>query len=87
MSGLDVYESFKNYENVYEKDLETLRNYICGKLTSWSPNREYWQGQYQLTADLFNVIQWRKSKGFKPFAKKGEKICDGKLVVLRILFQ
>ena len=86
MSGLDVYESFKNYENVYEKDLETLRNYICGKLTSSSPNREYCQGQYQLTADL-NVIQWRKSKGFKHFAKKGEKICDGKLVVLRILFQ
>ena len=87
MSGLDIYESFKNYENVYEKDVETLRNYICGKLTSCSPNREYWQGQYQLTADLFNVIQWRKSKGFKHFAKKGEKICDGKLVVLRILFQ
>ena len=79
MSHLNVYESFENYENVHKQDLEKLRNYICRNLTSWSPNQDYWQGQYQLTADLFNIIQWRKSKGFKPFAKKGEKICDGKL--------
>ena len=79
MSRLTVYEAFENYEFIYEKDPEKLTNYICGNLTSWSPNCAYWQEQYQLATDLFNVVQWRKSKGYKPFAKKGEKICDGKL--------
>ena len=44
------------------------------------PNRSYWYEQYNICTKLYHVCKWRKGKGFQPIGKKGENICNDKLV-------
>ena len=80
MSRLSLYKAFENYEYVHKDYLNEIQNYICGNLNSWSPNRSYWYEQYNICTKLYHVCKWRKGKGFQPIGKKGENICNDKLV-------
>ena len=82
--SLAKYEYFQNGNYIDEGNIPLIRTYICGNLTSWSPNRGYWEGQYNLLTKLQIVCSWRKQNGFRPLAKKGEAICNNKLIFLRM---
>ena len=55
-------------------------NYIGGQLISWSPNNCYYEEQYNFATKLHIVCRWKRKNGFPALAKKGEAICNDKLV-------
>ena len=80
MRELSLHESFQNGEYIEEKDIKKVLNYITGNLISCSPNRSYWHTQYNYATKVYHVCRWRKKRGFRPIAKKGENICNDELV-------
>ena len=81
MKGFLIHdEIFEKNCDVYEEDMDLLVNYICGNLVSWTPNRLYWEVQYNCCSKLYIVINWSKKRELKPYAKKGEMICKDNLV-------
>ena len=75
-----LFEAFENGEYIQEQDIKKAANYICGHLISWSPNRSYFECQYNYATKLQLVCKWKRKHGFAACAKKGEAICDDKLV-------
>ena len=75
-----LFEAFERGEYINEKDLSKVTNYICGHLISWSPNRSYFECQYNYVTKLMIVCKWRRKRGLSPCAKKGEVMCEEKLV-------
>ena len=46
---MDEYLLFKAFERgdyIPEEHIKKVTNYICGQLISWSPNRYYYEWQY-----------------------------------------
>ena len=75
-----MYESFENGDYILEENIELVTNFICANLNNWSPNRSYYQAQYNYATKLYYVCKWRRKRGFRPFAKKPEAICNDELV-------
>lgn len=78
-SRLNIYTAFENMENIHENDFNKLISYICGNLVCHSLNRIFWNEKYEEAMNFYRVIKWRKSKGLKPHARRGEKDSDEKL--------
>ena len=78
--SLAVYKSFENGNYILEENIKLVTNFICGNLISWSPNRSYYQAQYNYATKLYHVFRWRKKRGFRPTAKIEETICNDELV-------
>ena len=51
-----------------------------GHLISWSPNRSYFECQYNYVTKLKTVCKWRRKRGLPACSKKGEAICKEKLL-------
>ena len=75
MLGCQINDMFDEGKYINEFYVDELVNYICGNLNSWTPNRWYWERQYNYCNKLRITIRWRKSRGLPPKAKKGEMIC------------
>lgn len=75
-----MYESSENGDYILEENIELVTNFICANLNNWSPNRSYYQAQYNYATKLYYVCKWRRKRGFHPFAKKQEAICNDELV-------
>ena len=80
MSEYQFILAFERGDYINEFDLPKKSNYICGDLISWSPNRSYFECQYNYIAKLKIVCRWKKKRGLPRCSKKGEAICHGKLV-------
>ena len=80
MSEYQLFLAFEggDYKNL--EDLPRVTNYICRHLISWSPNRSYFEIQYNYISKLPIVCHWKQKCGLPVCSKKGETICDGKLV-------
>ena len=75
-----LFEPFENDEYIQEEDIKKVTNYICSHLISWSPNRFYFECQYNYATTLQLVSKWKQKHRLAACAKKGETICDDKLV-------
>ena len=75
-----MYELFENGNYISEENIKLVADFISGNLNNWSPNRSYYQCQYNYAAKLYHVCKWRKKSGLRPIAKKGEAICGVELV-------
>ena len=75
-----MYESSENGDYILEENIELVTNFICANLNNWSPNRSYYQAQYNYATKLYYVCKWRRKRGFRPFARKQEAICNDELV-------
>ena len=80
-----MYESFENGDYIEEKNISLVTNYISGNLISWSPNCSYYNRQYNCATKLYHVCKWRKERGFRPIAKKGESICNSELAIFLLI--
>ena len=78
--SLAVFQSFENGDYIDEVNIPLIMNYIRMNLYSWSPNRRYWERQYNIVNKLNIVCRWRKENRVRPIAKKGEKICDNEII-------
>ena len=80
---MDEYQLFLNFERgdyINESDLPKVTNYVCGQLMSWSPNRSYFECQYNYLTKLKAVCRWKRKRGLPCRSKKGETIWNDKLV-------
>ena len=75
-----MFEFFENGNYINEIDIPLVTNYISSNLYSWSPNRRYWEQQYNIANKLYIICSWRKENGFCPLEKKGETICNNELI-------
>ena len=79
MSEYQLFLAFERGDYINLKDLPSVTNYICGHLNSWSPNRSYFEIQYNYISKLTVACNWKKKRGLPICSKKGEAICDAKL--------
>ena len=80
---MSEHQLFLAFEGGDYKNLEGLprvTNYICRHLISWSPNQSYFEIQYNYISKLPIACHWKQKRGLPVCSKKGEAICDGKLV-------
>ena len=70
----------KGGDYITGEQIKKVINYICGQLISWSPNRSYYEEQYNFATKLHIVCSWKRKNGFPALTKKGEGICNDKLV-------
>ena len=73
-------KSLKGGDYITGKQIKKVINYICGQLISWSPNRSYYEEQYNFATKLHIVCRWKRKYGFSALANKGKAICIDKLV-------
>ena len=73
-----LFEASESGEYIQEQDIKKVTNYICCHLISWSPNRSYFECQYNYATNLF--VTGSENMGLLLVPKKGEAICDDKLV-------
>ena len=71
---------FERGDYIPQESIKKITNYICGQLIYWSPNRSYYEAQYNYATKLYIVCDWKKKQGFASFSKKGEAICNDQLV-------
>ena len=65
-----MYESFENGDYILEENIKLATDFICDNLNNWSPNRSYYQAQYNYTTKLYHVCRWRRKRRLRPVAKK-----------------
>ena len=80
MSECQLFLGFERGDYINLEDLPRITNYICGHLISCSPNWSYFEIQYNYISKLTIVCNCKKKRGSPICSKKGEEICDGKLV-------
>ena len=61
MSEYQLFLAFEKGDYINEFDLPKVSNYICGHLISWSPNRKYFECQYNYITKLKIVCRWKKA--------------------------
>ena len=74
-----MYELFENANYISEENVKLLTDFISSNLNNWSPNRSYYQCQYNYRTKLYHVCKWRKKRGLRAIAKKREAICWGQI--------
>ena len=80
MSEYQLFLAFGRGEYINLEDLLKIINYICGHLISWSPNRSYFESQYNYISKLTIVCHWKQKCSLPTCSQKGRAICDRKLV-------
>ena len=55
-----MYEAFSRGEYIPHEQIQKVTNFICGQLISWSHNRSFCQGEYNLATKLIIVCLWEK---------------------------
>ena len=77
-----MFELFENDNYICEENIKLVTGFICANLINWSPNRSYYQCQYNYVTKLYHACKWRKDRGFCAIAKKVEAIFGDELVKL-----
>ena len=76
MNELSLYEAFDKGNYILVDYISKVQNCITGNLISWSPNRSFWQAEYNYATKLYEVCHWRKEYDMQPMAKKKKKRID-----------
>ena len=80
MSEYQLFLAFERGKYINLEDLPKITNYVSGHLISWSPNRSYFESQYNYMSKLCIVCHWKQKLGLPACSRKGEVISDGKIV-------
>ena len=79
-----MYEAFLRGEYIPHEQIQKVTNFICGQLISWSHNRSFCQGEYNLATKLIIVCLWEK-KDFPAIAKGGQTTVMTNLSIFLIM--
>ena len=55
-------EASSGGDYIPHEQIKKVTNFICGQRISWSPNRSFYQGEYNLATKLIIVCLWKKKK-------------------------
>ena len=75
-----LFEALGKGDYILREQIKKITNNVSGQLISWSPNRSYYKAQYNYVTKIYNVCDWKKTKGLPALAKKGEAICYNQLL-------
>ena len=75
-----IFEEFEDGKYIHKEDIPKMVNYICGRLISLSPNRSYFECQYNYAKKAKIVCTWKRTCGLTPCVKKEEAICGDEFV-------
>ena len=70
MNEYTLYNAFDKGHYIHLEYIPKVHNYIAGNLISGSPNRSFWQAEYNNATKLYHVCNWHKDRGMPPMAKK-----------------
>ena len=59
-------EAFDRGDYIPEEHIKKVTNYICGQLISWSPNRSYYECQYNYAIKVRLFVDGREQMGLLP---------------------
>ena len=82
MNEYILYKAFDEGHYIHQASLCKVANYIYANLISWSPNRSFWEAEYNYVTKLMIVCNWKQKRGLRLMAKKGEAICNDELANL-----
>ena len=68
-----IFEHFKNGNYIDGENLSKMTKYICGHLISWSPNRTYFECQYNYATKPKIVCTWKRKRGLRACTTKGKQ--------------
>ena len=80
MNEYTLYEAFDKGHYIHRARLSKVENYVCGNLIPWPPNRLFWEAEYNYVTKLMIVCKWKQKHDLPLTVKKGEAICNDKLV-------
>ena len=63
-----IFEAFERGDYIPEEHIKKVTNYVCGQLISWSPNRSYYEKQYNFATKLHIVCRWKRKKWVSSFS-------------------
>ena len=66
---LSLYKALDKSHYIHLEYISKFQNYIAGELISWSPNRSFWQDEYNYATKVYEVCHWRKERDMQPMAK------------------
>ena len=75
-----LFEALGKGDYILREQIKKITNNVSGQLISWSPNCSYYKAQYNYATKIYNVCDWKKTKGLPALAKKGEAICYNQLL-------
>ena len=75
-----IWVAFDREDHIPQEHIKKVTKYIGSQLISQSPNRSYFQAEYNYATKLIHVCRQKKKRGLPPLAKKGEAICGDKVV-------
>ena len=73
-------ETFERRDYIPQESIKEITKYICGQLISWSPNRSYYETQYNYATKFQIVCRWKQQHGLPALAKEIKIICNDQLV-------
>ena len=71
MNEYVLYKAFDEGHYIHQASLCKVANYIYANLISWSPNRSFWEAEYNYVTKLMIVLQLQKKAWFTANGKKG----------------
>ena len=75
-----LFEAFERGDYIPQESIKKITNYTCSQLISWSPNRSYYETQYNYATKLQIVCRWKQQHGLPALAKEIKIICNDQLV-------
>lgn len=55
--SLAMFDSYENGDHIDEVNIPEIQNYIFMNLNSWSPNKCYWERQYNIATKIYFVCR------------------------------
>ena len=65
-----LFEVFERGDYIPHEQIKKIANYVSGQLKYWSPDRSYYEAEYNYATKLYIVCDWKKTKGLPALAKK-----------------
>lgn len=80
MNRLNSFIKYQNFENVNERELDLIVDYICGNLNSSFCYYPYWYDMYSYATKSRIVIKHRQKNNRIDVAKLGECVCENEVI-------
>ena len=71
MNEYVLYKAFDEGHYIHQASLCKVANYIYANLISWSPNRSFWEAEYNYVTKLMIVLQLERKAWFTANGEKG----------------
>ena len=80
MTSFELFNKYRNFKTINEKELDLVINYICLNLNTCFNNYPYWYDMYCYSTKSRIVLRHKKSKNEKSEVILGECVCQNQII-------